>query len=272
MAVKSRLLALMLGALLTGFLVWGCGDDDNNNSSSNQATPEDREDVADDFGAALADQDEGMLNFWRENGTGGAVHGRSTLDDTLIIEHHGLTIVRVRDFYDELNNWFPLFDPLLTIRMDQHLTIDGTIENQSGNRSVTINHEDMLHVYGMLSTSPQKTLNGDGERTVQGEFASRFRQNVKTCSSAYAWVITDVVFAADVEEFPYPLSGTIDVDASWTRTHENPGRNERHSVAVGFRVTFDGTRYALVAMDGGAQFWIDLDTGHPYRERPGGGG
>lgn len=274
--ISTRMMVLMFMSGLMLYFVAGCSNSEDKNSPSNQASNEDMEDIAEDYGAALAGEDEGMLSMW-DGANGGNFsfddrNRENTLDDTLVVEHQGFTIVRIRDFFDVNNVWSGVYIPGVSARMEQTLSVEGTRESNSGNRSVTVSHHDSIEVSGLLPVFEVITLNGNGERNVEGEFHSRFRQNVKTFESHYVWTMTDLQLHNNRMEHPYPLDGAISVNGIWIDTHTNPGRNFEQSVLFDFVVYFDGSRYAQLVYSNGAVFWIDLDNGWCWHDRPGGAG
>jgi hypothetical protein len=275
--MKSARVFLPFAVAALFLFVIGCDDDDGinaNNSYPQQPSSEDMEDVADDFGAALAGENEGMLEMWRDNPSGGGASGergptQDALDDTLIIHHDGITAIRIRNFYNDLGQWSEFYMPGLTVRMDQFLSVEGTHTSNSGNRSVTLSHHDTIVVLGLLPSDVFLIINGAGNRNVFGEFHSHFHQNVKTFEAHYVWTVSDLRFRRDIETYPYPVSGVLHVEGYWRRTHTNPGRDFEETVYFSFTVNFDDSRYAEMRFDGGSRFWIDLVTGHPYHNRPG---
>lgn len=271
--LSTRMKMMLLMSSLFLLYAVGCSDSDGGNAMYAQPTDEDREDIAEDFGTALAGEEEGMLGMWHDGGTTLTDRtGTRALDDTLTVEHGGFTMVRIRDFYDVNDIWSEFYIPGVTARMVQTLTVEGTRESVSGNRSVTVSHADTLDITGLLLTDEIKYINGNGDRNVEGEFRSRFRQNVRTFESHYDWTVTDLQIHNDREEHPYPLDGTISVQGVWINTHTNPGRDFEQSVLFSFEIHFDGTRYAELVFENGATFWIDLDNGWCWHDRPGGMG
>lgn len=264
-------LFLILGVSV--FLGTGCSNsEDDNVVTYAQPSNENREDIAEDFGNALAGNGEGMLGMWQDEGGGMNFTSREgnfeALDDTLTIEHGGFTIVRIRNFFDANGMLSDIFVPDVTVRMEQHLSIEGTHENMSGNRSVSVAHYDTLDVYGLLPAFDELTVNGNGSRNVEGEFQSHFRQNVRTFEAEYEWAVSEVMLSTNHVESHYPLDGIIAVEGVWTNTHTNPGRDVERTVQFSFTVEFNGTRYAELTFEGGATFWIDLENGLCWREHP----
>ncbi len=264
------------GVLSLLFLLAGCGSDNNSMTGpGNNASQQDAEAVAEDYSAALAGQDEGMLGMW--SGTGFEQPGplaessrdrSGALDDTVLIDHNGFHLSLIRIFYDVNGNGFVIYDPLTSVWMERWLTIDGTHTNQSGRRTVTLHHADHLMIDGIAPQDETYRIDGDGEREVESEFSSRFHQNTMTYAADYEWTVTGLVIAHDRVAQPYPLDGSIAVDATITRTHVNPGRDDETTRHLSFTVTFDGTRYAQLVFTGGMTFWIDLANGDCHHDRP----
>lgn len=266
---------LVLGLL--GLFLTSCSNESGRNNLTGPGPvtePEEQEDIADDFAYALAGPGEGMMSRWNSDEGGGGPMGagserdRGAMDDTLIFVHNGFQVVLVRNYYDTDGNWSPIYNPLTSVRMQWLLDLNGTWTNQSGRRTVTIDHSDRLMVWGLAPSENAYRIEGDGDRHVEGEFASRFRQNVRTISATYAWEVDDVLIHKNRMEHPYPLDGSIAVEVEWTRTHVNPGHEEEAHGHASFVVYFDGTRYAQLVFSGGATFWIDLQDGICWRERP----
>ena len=270
----------MAGLLIVSLLalLWaGCKNESGSNNLAGPGPitePEEQEDIADDFAYAMAGDGEGMMSYWNSDEGGGGPMGAGSdreqraLDDTLIFVHGGFQVVLVRNYYDADGIWSPIYNPLTSVRMEWLLDVNGTHTNQSGRRTVTVDHSDRLMIWGIAPTESVYRFEGDGDRTVEGEFASRFRQNVRTISATYEWDVNSVLIHHNRWEHPYPLDGSIAVEVDWMRTHENPGRDWEEHGHASFVVYFDGTRYAQLVFSNGMTFWIDLQDGICWRERP----
>jgi hypothetical protein len=255
-----------------------CSDNNENSNltapGNNEITDEETQAVAEDYGSALAGEDEGMLSLWTQmSGDGGPQGARPEgesrgLDDTLAFTHNGFQVVLIRNFFDADGNWYPSYDPLTSVRMERILTINGTHTNQSGRRTVTLAHSDDMMIWGIAPTETVYRLEGDGDRSVESEFSSRFGQNVKTVSAEYHWSVNDLLISHDWMVHPFPLDGTIAVNVTVTRTHVNPGRDFEQTRHAEFIVYFNGTQYAELVFANGAHFWIDLTNGWCHNERP----
>lgn len=273
--LRNRMMAVLIAAGMTILLGAGCSGENDDRAPSVQPTSEDRDDIAEDFGTALASDEEGMLRMWRGEGGGFNVserEGERALDDTLVVQRNGFTFVKIRNFYDVNDVWSEFYIPGVTARMEQTLSVEGTRESNSGNRSVTVAHYDTIEVNGLLPIFDVWTVNGQGERNTEGEFRSRFRQNVRTFESHYVWSVTDLQWHTNQLAYPYPLDGELAVTGVWINTHTNPGRDVERSVHFSFVIYFDGTRYAQLVFAGGGSYWIDLENGWCSHLRPGGNG
>ncbi len=258
---------------LAGLVMWGCSDSSNNMvGPSDSLTSPQRDALAEDFSSTMAAPDEGMLPAWIQmDASGGGLSSpgpQGSLDDTLTFTWNGFTVRRVRNFFDSTGAMSPTYDSTTSVRMDRLLWITGTHTSVSGRRTVTIDHFDSLMVTGIQPSSDVFTLNGDGTRSVQSHFTSRFDQNTKDVNADYAWTVTNVEISRNLMAHPYPLSGSIAVQATVHATQQNPGRLFDRTVHVSFTVTFDGTQFAELVFADGTHYFINLGDGECDHTRP----
>lgn len=161
---------------------------------------------------------------------------------------------RVVTFYDEAGAEQAAYDPALTESVHSVFTLEGEIERPGMTATLTRSRD--LWVTGLLGDEEIRTFNGTGE-----ESHSRTRvsddQGLRTFEMDATAVITDVVRAVDREAQPWPLSGSI--TRTWRvviGTSQN-GEVVRERTAT---ITFDGTQYALMVIDG-EEFEVDLGAG-----------
>ncbi|MBC8478280.1 hypothetical protein H8D51_01925, partial [bacterium] len=230
--------------------------------------------VAEEFANVLADPDEGLLFLWDDGDAGftstpviSKDNTQPVVDDTTF-EHNGLTITIDRTFYDEAGNPSEEYDSLTTVRLTRLRTVVGTI--QRPRRTATIDHEGFIEVDGIAPDDTLRAINGEGHRNVESEFSSWWRPQHRTFIGEYTWSINDVLRMADREEYPYPLSGTIDATNHSIMTVETPNGSHTREVDIALTVSFDGSRYAEVTMDNGFVYWVDLETGQVYFDDPNG--
>ncbi len=271
--MKKHWLLLLSGALIWGLI--GCAESDNlTNNGSTEISEDHYADVAEEFANVLSDPEEGILFLWDDNGGGFNAEPLDSKDDQFpavddtTFQHNGLTITIDRTFYDDEGNPSEEYDPETTVRMTRLRTVVGTIERPR--RYAIIDHEGFIDVDGIAPYDIQRTINGDGHRNVESHFSSWWRPQHRTFIGEYTWTINDVVRLADHTVNPYPLSGTIDATNHSIMTVETPHGEYTREVDLALTVTFDGTRYALVEMDNGLFYWVDLETGQVYFEDPNG--
>lgn len=174
-------------------------------------------------------------------------------------ERHGLTVTRTCSYKDAAGNAQAAFDELTTASVAVHVEVKGTLgrEGMTG----TIDRKSDLLVTGLAGTETQMTWNGSGSGT-----SSR----VKTRGGATVqYDITeteatkDVVIPVPRTEKSWPLSGTITHKVTVKFTGgDKDGTTETRDVTI----TFDGTHYATVVVNG-ETFQYDLAK----RGRPGKG-
>ena len=271
----SRLLILLL---VIAFAAIGCSEDSASPVNDTEAmTVIEQEDVADDFASTLADPEEGMLPLWMGDLSGvptASIDPKdgdvSSVADTVVRENRFLTITRIRNFYDADGNMSDSYDSLTTVAVERLFSLVGTRVSPDSSRNMTINHQDSTWVDGIQPDSELHTINGEGTRHNEGSFESRLHDASATMTSDYAWTVNDLEISTDRETNPFPLSGTIDVAGETYHYRTGPRGEIERSHTISLTVTFDGTQYALVTMEDGTEYYIDLTLGRPHRGRPDG--
>ncbi len=161
---------------------------------------------------------------------------------------------RTVTYFDESGAEQPGYDPALTASIHSVFTLEGEIERPG--MEATLSRSRDLWVTGLLGDEVTRTFNGTGEEA-HSRTRVRDDQGLRTFEMEATAVITDVVRAVDREAQPWPLSGTI--TRSWRvviGTSQN-GEVVRERTAT---ITFDGTQYALLVIDG-EEFEVDLAAG-----------
>lgn len=273
----SRLIVLLLAMML---VVIGCSEDSTSPVNDTESmTLIEQENVADDFASTLADPEEGMLPLWMGEMGGvplAAIDPKdgsvSTVADTVVRDNPFLTVTRIRNFYDADGNMSDVYDSLTTVAVERLFSLVGDRVSPDSSRNMSIYHQDSTWVDGIQPESEQHTINGEGTRHNEGSFESRLHDASATMTSDYNWVATDIVISTDRETYPFPLSGTIEVVGETYHYRTGPRGEIERSHTVNMVVTFDGTQYALVTMEDGTEYSVDLTQGRPHRGRPGGEG
>lgn len=174
-------------------------------------------------------------------------------------DRHGLTATRTCIYKDAAGNAQAEFNELTTASVAVHVEVKGTLGHEG--MIGTIDRKSDLLVTGLAGAETQMTWNGSGSGT-----SSR----VKTRDGAtvqYDMTETeatkDVVIPVPRTETSWPLSGTITHKVTVKFTGgDKDGTTETRDVTI----TFDGTQYATVVVNG-ETFQFDL----AHRGRPGKG-
>lgn len=174
----------------------------------------------------------------------------------------GLTVTRTCEFYDADGNEQSAFEAGVTDKVVMHVEVDGTIDREDW--SSTIHRVRDFTVTGLSVDTGTVTWDGSGSGSM-----SRIRQTSegevqKDMTSEVT--VTDVMIPVPRAPDGWPLGGTITSSVSVTITG-GPRDGETHTKNVS--ITFDGTQYASVTVDG-ETFTIDLaDRCHAGREHRG---
>jgi hypothetical protein len=176
---------------------------------------------------------------------------------------------RTVTFYDAQGAEQDAHDPLTTASIRFVLSLEGEVSRERFFASVE-RHRD-THVTGLLGEEEMRTWNGEGNSRWE-----RVRVNDEgehSYEAEASLVIDDVVRAVDRTAHPWPLSGTITRTVEITITNGPNGDETRERTVV---ITFDGTRFATLTIDGEPANDIDLETRegrNPLRRhQPGRGG
>jgi len=277
--MKISRYTLPLAVLLAGLmLIVGCSDDSNVATNPEQATPtdDDYQIIAEDLAYAITNPDDGMLVMWQPvppmegEGPGGEPqvdHFRdfSNLRDTTFTHHDFTTTIDVT-FFDADDNQFEIYDPETSVRLLRDLTMSG--EHSDDFREVVVDLQSTLHMDNILEIDSIHVINEEATRSEIGEMQGRHEDHVRTWDALHEWVTTDLNVHVDHETYPYPLSGQAYIYTVMERTMINGHSTHTEIIEVGSTITFDGTNMALVEMDNGDAFYINLDDGGNHRRPP----
>jgi hypothetical protein len=173
---------------------------------------------------------------------------------------------RTVTFYDASGAQQDAHDPLTTASIRFVLSLEGEVSREGFSASIE-RHRD-IRVTGLLGEEETRTWNGEGDSRWE-----RVRVNDDGEHSYVAegtLVIDDVVRAVDRAAHPWPLSGTITRTVEITITNGPNGDETRERTVV---ITFDGTQFATLTIDGEPANDVDLATREgrsPLRRHRGG--
>lgn len=170
---------------------------------------------------------------------------------------------RTVTYYDAAGNEQEAHDELTTASI--HIVSEMSGEMGRENLSGSISRTRDMTITGLEGDETTRTANGTGTSDV-----SRSRHSDEAGDRSYdmsgTTVLTDVVHAVPRDENPYPLSGTVTRDVSVVVVNGPNGDETRSRHVV---ITFDGTQFATMSVDG-ESFEVDLSTRdgrHPLRNR-----
>ncbi len=263
--MHPRLPRLALAALLAlAPLAAGCGT--AGLTAPTALSQADADDVALQVGAAMGADNGGMMGTLGSSTVPTATRpapvdlarASAVSNDTTFVAG-GMTWHIVRAFYDAGGGEMAQFDPVLTTRM---LTMSTAAGSFSGPRfSATRGFSSSLDARGISSLQDTLRFSGVANDTCQSAFVSM--DSLRTCHfyMESAGALMDVRWLKPVADHPWPISGS----AAWRVKADRLRSGSRSDVAAHLvadvTVTFDGTRYARVTVNGLWTYVLDLQTG-----------
>ncbi|HEX05307.1 MAG TPA: hypothetical protein ENH10_09180 [Bacteroidetes bacterium] len=273
--MKSRGILSILVIMMALALVAGCSDTSSpagSDFSNNIPDDDDYAMIAEDIAYAITDPVDGLIAMWAPNppqdfpGDPGdpQIDHRdfSQLRDTTFT-HRGFTTTIDVTFFDAEDNTYEVYDPETSVRMSRELTMEGGHYNDF--RQVEVELYSFLTMDNILATDTVHVINDTGSRSEIGEMQGRWRDHFQTWDALHDWESTDINIHVDHENHPYPLSGSVYHHTLLEKTMTNGHTTRTFTLEVGSTTTFDGTNWALVVMDNGDQFMINLDNGRSHR-------
>lgn len=163
-----------------------------------------------------------------------------------------ITVERTCTYYDNLGATQDAYDSLTTASAAFHLSVTGAFDRGDwGSASFTKVRD--LTVTGLEGQETTRTWNGTGSGSMTGVHLNREGVSVQMDATS-AGSITDLVLPVPRTDTSWPLGGTIAYSISVTFTG---GPHDGETFTRDVTVTFDGTQYATVTVNG-ETFTIDL--------------
>lgn len=176
-------------------------------------------------------------------------------------------LVRERSvaFFDAQDNEQDDYDALLTASIHYTMSMEGAISRDGFEASLSRSRD--MWVTGLAGTETTRTFNGTG---TESHSSTRVIDDLgtRTFSMEGTATISDVVRAVDRNAQPWPLSGTITRHLVVTIGNGPNGDETRDRTVT---ITFDGTQYARLVVDG-EEYEVDLaaqPNDRPVRHRGG---
>lgn len=185
--------------------------------------------------------------------------GRGMGDRSSLVRERSVT------FLDAMGEEQSAYDELATASIHAMLVLEGEVEREDFN--ATLERRRELFVTGLEGVETTRTFNGTG---TESHSSTRVRDDVgvRTFEMNGTSTIQDVVRGSNLTAQPWPLSGTITRHVTVVVGRAlNDEVTRDHTVTV----TFDGTRFATLNVDGEV-FELDLEIGasdRPLRRRSG---
>jgi len=237
----------------------GCGKSASPVAPNAGLSQSDADEVAQQVSATVSGQSNasmGATSAAPVSGSRGASAQAVMSDTTFTIG--AITWTLTRNWYDAGGNAQASYNPVTTVRMIASARGTGSISGT--NFQGSYGGYGLLDVSGVSMLQDTLTTQATHADTLQSTFTSI--NNVTRqfyCVQSSNWV--DVRQLKPVSSNPWPLSGTatFHVDADRLRS-SNRGDVEAHLVAT-VVITFNGTRYPNVTIDGKYSYQFDLATG-----------
>jgi hypothetical protein len=136
----------------------------------------------------------------------------------------------------------------------------GTDSTSTARYRVTVGHAGQLRVGGLFALRPEATLEGAWADTLDSRFTALQAAVTRTF---YARVLTVANGVTIVKSggTGYPATGTIVWTIHAQRTHDGNRADVEKTLDAVVTLTFNGTRYPTVTVNGVWSYKLDLDTG-----------
>ena len=182
----------------------------------------------------------------------------------------GLTIDRSCTYYDAGGTQQDAYDSLTTASVTVHVNVSGSVSRDEWG-SASVNRVRDITVTGLEGVETSRTWNGTGTATVSRIHTTQDSNTVQIDMTSTE-TATNVVLPVPRTATSWPLSGTITSTVTLTFTG---GPHDGETMTRDVTVTFDGTQYATVTVNG-ETFTVDLASrrctgGGDGQHRDGGG-
>ena len=175
-----------------------------------------------------------------------------------------ITFTFTRIYLNQLHNAMPSFNPLLTWGIAETSRATGSIT--TAQYTASVGRAGTLDLWNISVAAPETLIaNGTAADTAQSSFTSAFTGGQRYFYCVQSGVMSNVRTLKPVTSSSYPLSGTM----IWTLSADRLRSNSRVDVEAHFTgivvVTFNGTRYPDLTVNGIYHYRFDLKTGAVQR-------
>ena len=259
----GRVMAVLLAA--AALALGGCGKSSNvTGLSPGQQTADD---VAVQVGASASTDNGGLMT--EVDGTTASVPTsaqpatpyRVAATDTTFTRGP-FTITLARTFYDASNTALPQWDPS-AVRAVVNSWLRGTVTGLQ--YQATVGRTGTLNVNGLAAAVDTLVFDGTATDTTDAQYTSLDGARTVDVHVLATRVLAAVRLLKNRSANPWPLSGTATWNLAVDKLAGGPqGTIQAHYNAV-VVMTFNGTRYADVTVNGAYHYKLDLQTGAVVR-------
>ena len=174
--------------------------------------------------------------------------------------HEGLTVTMTCTYKDAAGNTQAAYDALTTASAAVHASVSGSFDR--GHMSGSVDRQSDLSVTGLAGVETRMTWNGAETGTMTHGHPASGDEEARQYQMTFTATTTNVVIPVPRTPTSWPLSGSTTSQVTITFTGgDKDGTTEQRNVTV----TFDGTQYASVTVNG-ETFTVDLaKRGRPER-------
>jgi len=160
-------------------------------------------------------------------------------------------------WYDAAGGEQVAYDSATTARVVTHQTGRGTYSDVGF--TATLGHSAVVDLSGLLAAATQVSVTATRSDTLQANYSGQDGEAQLTlrCTGGLAQVTRD----KPLTENPYPASGSASWSVDGHRAAQTPNGSFSDDYEVTVSVTFNGTRYVPLVVDGRFQYLLDLETG-----------
>lgn len=258
--LRAPAAALAMAAVL---VLSGCSD--NPTSPENSLTTQDADVIAAQLAASLSSGNGGAMveiDAARESAVSATSGGFPTAAAETTFASGSVTYTLSITFFDADGVELPGYDTT-AVRMVVAARATGSFS--SPHYTATVGHSALHDVTGIEPSTDRLTFNGEADDTLNADFTDQEPSGARSFDWTSATDWEDVVALKDDAVNPYPLSGRLVWSAVVDVVVLRDGKQIAAHHEVTAWVTFNGTRYPEIVINGTHHYVADLETGAMQR-------
>ncbi len=255
MKTHTRRCLSSLAALSLLLLTAGCSDE---STSPDLITQEEADDIATQVAASLATDNGGTLAalpLVMDEATSG----------TKAVETEEVTIGGITYRYSLMffnaagDTMVGGYDPLETTRLQMSLQAEGEI--QTLRYQARLGHRSLLQVHGVNALADTLVMNGDRSDTLSSDFTALMTEYQRHFRLESHAEIENMRYLKPVESGELPFDGLMTWQMTASRFRDAEQTQLLAQITVMVTVRFDGGETAVIEVEGGWTYRINLRTG-----------